>query len=30
MALTATARAKLVSEVKLKFGTEFPEQLIDI
>ena len=30
MALTATAKAKLVSEVKLKFGTEFPEELIDI
>ena len=30
MALTITAKNKIIDEVKLKFGTEFPEQLIDI
>jgi len=30
MALTATAKAKLLDEVKLKFGRDFPSELIDI
>lgn len=30
MALTETAKAKLLDEVKLKFGRDFPSELIDI
>jgi len=30
MALTATAKQKLLSDVKLKFGQEFPDELLDI
>ena len=30
MALTATAKAKLLSEVKLKFGQDFPDELLDV
>lgn len=30
MALTATAKQKLLTDVKLKFGQEFPDELLDI